>query len=62
MMETNDPVSTKFINTKKHNGGSKRGLYGYSFIVRKFQRGLSSMETWCERWSIKINEDKIQGI
>jgi hypothetical protein len=20
------------------------------------------METWCERWNIKINEDKIQGI
>jgi hypothetical protein len=25
------------------------------FIVRKLQRGLSSMETWCERWNIKIN-------
>jgi hypothetical protein len=32
------------------------------FIVRKLQRGLSSMETWCERWNIKINEDKTQGI
>jgi hypothetical protein len=20
------------------------------------------METWCERWNIKINEDKIRGI
>jgi hypothetical protein len=27
------------------------------FVVRKFQRGLISMETWCERWNIKINED-----
>ncbi|PNF42024.1 hypothetical protein B7P43_G12302 [Cryptotermes secundus] len=32
------------------------------FIVRKLQRGLSSMETWCERWNKKINEDKTQGI
>jgi hypothetical protein len=32
------------------------------FVLRKFQRGLSSMETWCERWNIKINEDKTQGI
>jgi hypothetical protein len=32
------------------------------FVVRKLQRGLSSMETWCERWNIKINEDKTQGI
>jgi hypothetical protein len=32
------------------------------FIVRKLQRGLSSMEAWCERWNIKINEGKTQGI
>jgi hypothetical protein len=32
------------------------------FIVKKLQRGLSSIETWCERWNIKINEDKTQGI
>jgi hypothetical protein len=25
------------------------------FVVRKLQRGLSSMETWSEHWSIKIN-------
>jgi hypothetical protein len=31
-------------------------------FVRKFQRGFNSMETWCERWNIKINEDKTQGI
>jgi hypothetical protein len=28
----------------------------------KLQRGLSSMETWCEHWNIKINEDKTRGI
>jgi hypothetical protein len=32
------------------------------FIVRKLQRGLSPMETWCERWNIKINEEKTQGV
>jgi hypothetical protein len=32
------------------------------FIVRKIQRGLRSMEAWCEHWNIKINEDKSQGI
>jgi hypothetical protein len=32
------------------------------FIVRKLQHGLSSMETWCERWNIKMNEDKTQGV
>jgi hypothetical protein len=33
-----------------------------SFVVRKLHCGLSSMETWCECWNIKINEDKTQGI
>jgi hypothetical protein len=32
------------------------------FIVRRLQRGLTSIEAWCERWNIKINEDKTQGI
>jgi hypothetical protein len=32
------------------------------FVVRKLQRGLRSMETWCERWNIKIYEDKIREI
>jgi hypothetical protein len=32
------------------------------FIVRKLQRGLNSMETWCERWNFKINEDKTRRI
>jgi hypothetical protein len=31
------------------------------FVVRKLQRGLSSMKTWCEPWNIKINEDKTRG-
>jgi hypothetical protein len=32
------------------------------FIVTKLQRGLNSMETWCERWNIKINEGKPKGV
>jgi hypothetical protein len=32
------------------------------FTVRKLQRGLTAMEAWCERWNIKINEDKTQAI
>jgi hypothetical protein len=32
------------------------------FVVRKLQRGLNLMETWCKRWNIKINEDKTQGV
>ena len=32
------------------------------FTIRKLQRGLTAMEEWCERWNIKINEDKTQAI
>jgi hypothetical protein len=32
------------------------------FVVRKLQRCLTSIETWCEGWNIKLNEDKTQGI
>jgi hypothetical protein len=32
------------------------------FVVRKLQRGLTSMETWCESWNIKMNEEKTRGI
>jgi hypothetical protein len=32
------------------------------FVVRKLQRGLSSIESWFERCNIKINEGKTQGI
>jgi hypothetical protein len=29
------------------------------FVFRKLQRGLNSMETWCERWNIKINDSHL---
>jgi hypothetical protein len=32
------------------------------YVLRKLQRGFTSMESWCERWNIKINEDKAQVI
>jgi hypothetical protein len=32
------------------------------YVLRKLQRGLSAIETWCEHWNIKINEDKTQAI
>jgi hypothetical protein len=32
------------------------------FVLRKLQRCLSSVETWCERWNIKINIEKSQAI
>jgi hypothetical protein len=33
-----------------------------SYVLRKLQRGLSAIETWCERWNIKVNVDKAQDI
>jgi hypothetical protein len=32
------------------------------YVLRKLQRGLNAIETWCDRWNIKINEDKTQAI
>jgi hypothetical protein len=32
------------------------------YVLRKIQRGLTAMESWCERWNIKINEEKTRVI
>jgi hypothetical protein len=32
------------------------------YVLSKLQRGLNSTETWCKRWDIEINEDKIRTI
>jgi hypothetical protein len=32
------------------------------FVLRKFQRSLTAMESWCERWNIKNNKEKTQAI
>jgi hypothetical protein len=31
-------------------------------VLRKLQRGFGAIETWCEHWNIKINEDKTQAM
>jgi hypothetical protein len=35
---------------------------GEGYVLRRVQRGLTAMESWCEHWNIKINEDKTQAI
>jgi hypothetical protein len=32
------------------------------YVLRKLQRGLTSTESWCERWNIKIDEDETRAI
>jgi hypothetical protein len=32
------------------------------YVLRKLQRGLTAMESWYERWNIKIKEEKTQAI
>jgi hypothetical protein len=32
------------------------------YVLRKLQRDLASMESWCERWNIKINKDKTLAV
>jgi hypothetical protein len=28
------------------------------YVLRKLQRGFNSIDTWCKRWNVKINEGK----
>jgi hypothetical protein len=32
------------------------------YVLSNIQRGLNSMAAWCERWNIKIYEDKTRQI
>jgi hypothetical protein len=32
------------------------------YVLRKLQRGLTSVGSWCEHWDIRINVDKTQAI
>jgi hypothetical protein len=32
------------------------------YVLDKLQRGLISMESWCERWNIRISEDETRVI
>jgi hypothetical protein len=29
--------------------------------LRKMQQGLSAIQTWCEHWNVKINDDNDSG-
>jgi hypothetical protein len=60
-----------YINVAPETNGVQLALFaddiclyasGRKEVVRKLQRGLSLMETWCERWNIKINEENSRGI
>jgi hypothetical protein len=31
-------------------------------VLCKLPRGITAVNSWCERWNIKINERKIQAI
>jgi len=33
-----------------------------NYVIRKLQRGLNTMEKWCEQWNIEINEDKTRAV
>jgi hypothetical protein len=32
------------------------------YALRKLQRGLTSFDTWCKCWNIKINEDNSRAV
>jgi hypothetical protein len=32
------------------------------YVLRKTQHGLNCMSAWCERWNIKVNEEKTRAI
>jgi hypothetical protein len=32
------------------------------YVLRKIQRGLNCMSAWCERWNIKVNEERTRAI
>jgi hypothetical protein len=50
----------KLVNSMKLRKAC--GLDGIPNVFRKLQWGLSATEIWCERWNIKINEDRTQAI
>jgi hypothetical protein len=33
-----------------------------NYVIRKLQRGLNTIEKWCEQWNIEINEDKTRAV
>jgi hypothetical protein len=64
---------TLYINDTPQKPGFYLGLFAddtciyatdrkEGYILRKLQRGLNAIETWCERWNVKINNDEFQAI
>jgi hypothetical protein len=43
---------TRIYATEKHE----------RHVLCKLQRGLTAVNSWCERWNIKINEEKTQAV
>jgi hypothetical protein len=42
--------------------GSVLPQHCISYVLRKLQRDLNSIEMWCKRWNIKIDDDKTRVI
>jgi hypothetical protein len=66
-------LNSLYINDAPQNPGVHLALFADDtciyrterkdgYVLRKLQRGFTSVESWCERWNIKINEDKAQAI
>jgi hypothetical protein len=57
-----------YVNDTPQTPGVYLGLFAddtYIYIYvcdRKMQRGFTSVNTWFERWNIKTNGDKYQGV
>jgi hypothetical protein len=51
-MYINDTPQTPGVHT--HTRDCKEG-----YVLRKLQCSLTSVESWCEHWNIKINEDNM---
>jgi len=66
------PLYRLYINDAYQTPGTHQALFGddtciyandrEGSIIGKLQRGLTAMEAWCDRWNIKINEDKRKAI
>jgi hypothetical protein len=57
MPQTHDVYVGPFADTCMYVTDCKDG-----YVLRKLQPGLTAIETWYERWNVKINEDKTQAI
>jgi hypothetical protein len=49
-----------YTRARAHTHTHTQQIEGY--VLRKLQRGLTLIESWCKHWNIKINVDKTQAI